>query len=613
MNFIKLAIFFAAVLVLFSVIAEKMLPMAGPVSYDVQNVKTDPYKFGNKGETINVTVEDIINAGESMRFDYAGLNESVVLIPGNQPFQKALFTALSMCPSEITMEQHCHASDLVGFLDLKNGTFVGSEKYGILSPYQGFWLNISISDPPEIRTEYPPSADVSGRIYTPGILSKTKLTVSENKVITNVSRVPAQECESWGDWWECWDGEKVIVEVLHRYIYSTGHVFKGKSYQTGIFFPHHDGCRVKSSGSVVVEHCKTPDGYIARAWLEDQDPNFAIRGFLTKAELSYQGYHGNGTKLVAECYVLVKMHYYEEDEEWYYLSGTVEIPLQKGNDTLWKGTTFIPIFRCPDCYTYVSCNLYLEDSVKAGSLTIDRKCPAGSFWYYYRPPYCPPGGTCVLDPDEGSEFSGSTAPEHAKKQYSCQSDAAEWFTLRALAEAVKAKTDNKVRRVLEEAAKDGSWKKYFNDLTENQARQLLQYFYLSQIPLNIKRNDSIEYSWFEAIIKKEANKSVIYSLTPLLENTSPMYTSETLCAPKRNWGSPTNCTASFILLDAQAFGNTLYDSPCGRFFVAELVEIRKPSIAKAEKYIKIPEGKCFAKGYSPSPGVVYPREQECTE
>ena len=615
MRIVRISLWLAACALLVSLILEQLPPFGAMMHHGFSWVLADPVIYGAAEETINVTEEEIAAAGSEMGFEFAGIGRSpTVLIPGSERLEKAVISSLSRCPAEITMEQYCHASDLLGFLDIRNGTKLGSAKYGILSPYHGFWLKIALSDPPEYFVDYPPSAEIWGRIYTRMIAGALgpepaeRLDASAGYRIDRTEQIPEMRCNDLG----CLNGENVTVELSYAAVFSTGHVFKREQNSVEFFFAEHPGCERQQQNGVFVEHCRENGKYRVRAWVEGgRDPqDFTIRGFLTRAEIGYQGYHGNSTRLIADCHQLVREHYGSGDERWYYLSGRAEILLQNGNESTWNGETFIPIFRCADCATEVSCTLYLSDSVSVPFTSFERKCPAGNFSYHYRPPYCERDGSC-LPAVELSNFSGVSAPEHAKKPYSCQSNAAEEFVLRALAEAVKKKTADKVREVLERAARENFWNKYFDRLNEKAAKELLQYFYLVQIPLSIERDDSVNCTELEAIVRKKGNESIIYALSVLFENTTRQNTSETLCAVTGNWSTATKCRASFIQLEAGSFGKTLYESLCGKYFVAELAQIRKPSVLEASKYIKIPEKILFARGYSPSPGVEYPRSEYC--
>jgi len=621
MNLIRMSLYLSACAILTSVLVEHLLPVGIdlPVSTPYW-IAAGPTFYGTQEETINVTFEDIVEVGSRMGFDLAGVEKSpTILVPGTLELENALISALAQCPAGITMEQYCHASDLLGFLDLGNGTPLGSARYGILSPYRGFYLNITLTDPPEYRLSYPPSADVSGSIYTrmrAGVLGPEpaeELQANAEYRVKNVRQEPELRCSDLG----CLEGEKVAVELSHAVYFSTGHVFESSYTDLEFFFANHPGCETRRLNGVVVEHCRDGEsGYRARVWIEDCSdgnaaPVFKIHGYLTRAEISYRGYHGNSTKLIADCYQLVKMHYSESDEKWYYLGGTAEIQLQNGSESIWSGKVFIPIFHCAECATEVSCGLYLSDFVLTPVIAIERKCPAGSFRYHYRPPYCEPEGKCIVEPAEYSEFLGTVAAEHARQPYSCSSNAAEEFMLRAIAETIKAKTEGKIKIVLENAVKEGSWGKYFGELDEKGAKELLQYFYLIQIPLNIERDDFSNFTKLEAIVKRKAKADTIYGLAVFVENTTRLNVSETLCNVNGNWSMAANCRVFLIQLDVEKFGKKLYDSFCGKYFVSELVQIRKPSIDDATKYIKIPERIRFALGYSPSPGVEYRQMDSC--
>jgi len=616
-----MAIYFAVVVFLASLILEQLVPLSNTGGYNTPNIPNpSPYKYKYYVDYVNITPQDVLNAGESMRFSPASVNESpIILIPGDKEFKNALTEVLSYCPKDITVEQFCNASDLVGFLDLSNGTLLGSTNYSILSPYQGFKLNITLTDPPEYDLAYPPSADAF--IRTDFAPSGEELHVSGHYEPQVVRHEPEKNCNEWG----CEDGMIVVVKKVFKVKFSSGLTLADEGENVTFFFAHHDGCTSQTNSHVRVIHCRDSSGgyYVKKVemvfenedWESRWPPEYDIRGIPKRGTITITGYHGNATKLLIDCPTYYTCYpYMEDDENCYNLGGRGIVQLQKSNESAWSTSVIFPLYYRGDAFVTASCSLYLTDSVNTPFFNITRTCPLGSFYYYYRPPYCEPSGSCILEPAEYFTSSWIPAPDHAKKPYTCPKEsrnAAEEFTLRALAEAVKNRVEGRIQRVLENASKDNQWDNLFDSLSREDARKLLQYFYLIQIPLNIERNDSLNYTPLEAIIKQKASKSVIYTLTLLFENTTRVETTRTLCTLNQNWSRAVECTVSFIQLEAEKFGKTLYNSPCGRYFAAELVEIRKPSIADAQKYIRIPEKMHFVKGYPPSPGIKYPQEEEC--
>jgi hypothetical protein len=619
-----MTVYLAMVVFLASLILEQLIPLSNTGGYSTLNAPyPPPYKYRYSVDYVNITPQDVLNAGKSMRFSPASVNESpVILIPGDEEFENALTKVLSYCPKDITVEQFCNASDLVGFLDLPNGTLLGSANYSILSPYQGFKLNITLTDPPEYDLAYPPSADASMRTYfaTP-IPPGEELHVSGHYEPRIVRHEPGQNCDEWS----CEEGMIVVVKKVFTVKFSNGLTLTDERGDVTFFFAHHDGCASQTNSHVRVIHCRDSDGsyYVRKVemvfrnedWESRWPPEYDIRGILKRGTITITGYHGNATKLLIDCPTYYACYPYMSDgENCYSFRGKGTVQLQKSNESVWSASFIFPLYYRGDAFVTASCSLYLTDSVNTSFFNITRTCPLGSFYYYYRPPYCEPDGSCIMEPAEYFTSSWIPAPDHAKKPYTCPKEsrnAAEEFTLRALAEAVKNRTEDRIERVLENASKDSQWNDLFDNLNREDARKLLQYFYLVQIPLNIERNDSLNYTPLEAIIRQKASKNVIYALTPLFENTTRVNTTRTLCTLSQNWSRAVECTVSFIQLEAERFGKTLYNSSCGRYFAAELVEIRKPSIADAQKYIRMPEKMQFVKGYSPSPGIKYPQEEEC--
>jgi hypothetical protein len=620
MNFVKIALYFAAILLILSLIFEQLIPLSGTAFYNVSGEDPQPYKYKYTADTISVSTDDILAAGMRMGFSLASIDKSpIVFVPGNKNLLESILDAVTRCPHEITMEQYCNASDLLGFYDLSNGTVIGTARYPIISPYNGFYLNITLADPNDYILPYPPSADASMHVsYT-----STKMDVKGYYRPEVISHEPGSYC----DWFSCTEG--MVVKVKKTFI-TTFQWFGNRFTLTDdrkvveFFFGHHDGCAYQTNDNVYVVHCKDSSGryYVKEVrmvfrnddWDSRWPPEFSRWAWLKSGEISIRGYHGNDTRLLIDCSTYYACYpYIQKDERCFGFRGKAIVPLDNHGRWNWQKQVVFPIFYRGDAFVNASCDLYLIDRVNTGFFSVERTCPLGSFYYYFRPPYCE-GTTCILDPLEIFQADFRKAPEHAKKPYTCSNlskVAAEELVIRALAEAIKAKTEPKIQNVLDNALKDKQWDLYFNNLDRESAKRLLQYFYLAQIPLNIKNNESLNYSKLEAIIKQEANKSTIYSLTTLFENTTRQYTAMTSCALKQNWNKSIPCVASFIQLEAESFGKTLYNSPCGKYFVAELVEIRKPSIADASKYVSFPKRMCFVRGYSPSPGIEYEQSEKC--
>jgi len=624
MNFVKIALYFAAILLILSLIFEQLIPLSGTGFYNVSGEYPQPSKYKHTADTISVSTDDILAAGMRMGFSPASIDESpTVFVPGERNLLEAIMDVATRCPHEITMEQYCNASDLLGFYDLPNGTVIGTARYPIISPHHGFYLNITLADPNDYILPYPPSADASMRVDSTIDYTSTKMTVSGHYKLQVISHEPRTYC----DWFWCTEG--MVVRVKKTFV--TTFQWSGSRFTleddvkvVEFFFGHHDGCAYQTNDKVRVVHCKGTDGqyYIKEVrmvfsnddWNSRWPPEFEKWALLKSGMISINGYHGNDTYLLIDCSTYYACYYYSHPDEYCLnFRGKAIVPLKNHGKWNWQKEVVFPILYRGDAFVTASCSLYLTDRVNTEFFSIERTCPLGSFYYYFRPPYCE-GSRCISEPLEIFQADFRKAPEHAKKPYNCSNlstVAAEEFLIRALAEAIKAKTEPKIQSVLDNTLKDGQWGFYFSNLDRESAKRLLQYFYLVQIPLNIKNNESLNYSKLEAIIKQEANKSTIYSLTTLFENTARLYTAKTSCALKQNWSKSIPCVASFIQLEAESFGKTLYNSPCGKYFVAELVEIRKPSIAEATKYVAFPKKMCFVRGYSPSPGVEYEQSEKC--
>lgn len=351
-------------------------------------------------------------------------------------------------------------------------------------------------------------------------------------------------------------------------------------------------------------------------------------------EVHYNGYHGERTvRLMSDCGGGTSV--VKDTWNWH---GTLDLDLPVDDSNCAGGQSF-------------SCNFYVGDTLVLNldkTYTINRGFKTGHLDYYFKPScywrecerdcdtVCDDEGNChrhchrhcwwECDPCHDIEkytWSSEKAPSWAKQELMFEPNpAAEEYLLRAYADAIMNATSNTSETAINEIDSKGYWELYFGKLNREEAKTLMDYFYLVQIPINMWGNDSSNVSRYGAMFTREANHTVISGLYTLLENTTYInatFLNISIQTPFGSKGEKETYVVFALVGNDQNFTKDYLETDCGELAVAELAYYRQPALQGFKEVLKeafkrtygyIPDEILLRKGYSPSYGVIYKTDEK---
>lgn len=571
----------------------------------------------NQGETripfylreldkINITKSDLLAVLADWKFKGLEIDKTPLILKEDRTeadLKTTLISLLSRSVKNITPEQYAYSADLLGVYNLSERDRIW---LSVLSPYNSFNLSFEVMQPNSpYNITYPPSADLS-LAFKGSLIGDLRGYASYNGY--DVKTFEKCECEFFSCY--CSNYDEVTVRITE--VYSFGSIRATHPIELKFSFPReHRDCLSRDytmigfvSYFLEVRHCGP--GNIRVSF--DYDGG-RISGNLKSYDVVFTGYHGEEkVNLSALCnYHII---YNLQTEE--YFSFTVNFTTQVDKkDWRWVGKLPFTIFG--GMKTNLWCTYYVQDNlnIQLGneSLNIPRQYTAGSLWYYYVPTSEGVEERIYLYPE--------AVPEWAKRKFEYNPEnitTAEEFMLRLYAEAARRGVENITKEELNEIQNKSLWKSFFGNEDFEGAKRILEYFYLVQIPLNIKINSSVKNNSFEAFIAQEGNESVVSSLFVFFENTTFIYPNK----EKINfypYGGKNKTVDTYLILVLTGSSNFTprgLNSSCGIISLAELAYYRQPGLQEISKDLidLVPDQFEAYRGYSPIPGVEFMRESK---
>ena len=282
------------------------------------------------------------------------------------------------------------------------------------------------------------------------------------------------------------------------------------------------------------------------------------------------------------------------------------------------------------------CKFYVEDTLVLNLdrvYRINRSFTSGSFYYYYEAKcewtVCvrdcstgPEGRECTTtcwtecdpcSPIERYDFTSASVPGWAKRELKFRPNpAAEEYLIRAYADAIVRATKGVALSTLDNIEDSGKWELYFGALDRAGAERLLRYFYLVQLPLNVKTDESAKTTRLEAILEKRANCSVVSSLYTLFENATYINVTQVRIPFLTRFGVKGEIETNVIFVNlgsGQKFTRDYLKTDCGELAVAELAYYRQPALQNFRGVIASQDELLMRKGYSQAFGVAYSTQE----
>lgn len=571
------------------------------------------YKFGSSEILyIDVTLDDVNYTLQTWPFRAANFSDSpLTLIQGGSvgSLKDALLDVLSRDVYGVTQEQYAIAGKALGAFTLRRN---GTVEYPIISPYDPFVLRVQRANFYVPNVTYPPSADIfiskSYDEYKGSLLIRTQYKGYEVET--------RQSCY----FFSCYD-YKVLIVKFERDTYMGGHLVKKEEFgedfslsgiDDGECKYRSEGCTGDDDSCIGVVICRKGDDYTAKLrtyWFKD-DGRYS--GTIRVFKVHFNGFHGEKrVNVTAYCDHDYTLYWNTQSEDNVYVgfSTTIRKTVIKDSYT-WSETLEIPVFFRGDTLARVYCTFGVDDVLKTPIGDIKRGFKGGYLSYYYRPFLCTP---LCSDPVEEIRASSHYAPSHAKKPFVYDvndTSLTEELILRIYAESIKRVLSNYEKGVFEKMKSSGLWSAFFGSENESIAKSVMDYFYLSQIPLLVEIDSKANLSKLETFFEKKGNESTVSQLYTLFENTTFVYPQlvEMLYNPPYEKDRKVKTWVILALTYDTNFTLDAVNTNCGKFAVAELAYYRQPALQDYEDHYVPPTSFKAIKGYSPLPGIAFENE-----
>jgi len=558
---------------------------------------------------IDVTIDDLNRTISNWRFVPANFSESPLTLSQNSsgvPLRSALIELLSRNARDVSMEQYATTGKLLSVFTLESN---GTVDYPAISPYDPFVFRVEKVKFSVPEVTFPPSADISVGGYREDDGRLTQRTRYVGYEIESVRECPFPDY--------CWEGKRLVVKFV-REITLGGILVSSRDVSESFYFSlddgkckyHREGCESDDSVCISVKVCRKGEKYTARVYYYWFERDGSYRGDVKVFRVYFGGYHGESSvNLTARCNHRYEIDWRSEDTEYVSFTAQMVKRVVKDNYT-WSSVLEVPVFKRGDTLARVSCSFYVDDVLVTPIGNVKRSYGGGSFFYYYTPGWC--WGECH-PPEEGVKTSDVRAPDHVKKPFEYDTENTtipEEFLLRVYAETLRAKAGEHAESVLEKVEEARMWERFFGVENRSVARSVLEYFYLSQVPLYIEIDSKASLSRFQAFQEKRGNESVVSSLYTFFENTT-FVRAESAEIPFSGVTEERKIVRTYLVLSLiyrTTFSPDSVETDCGNFAVAELAYYRQPGLQGVESVYRPPGAFTVHKGYSPVGGVEFHEE-----
>ncbi|MEM2079312.1 MAG: hypothetical protein QW104_01330 [Nitrososphaerota archaeon] len=531
---------------------------------------------------LNVSGKMLLETLNSWSFERIYSQDSNTVIfesEKGRDLKSVLLDILADSAKNVSPEQYAVAADLLGVYNLSR---VGTIEYPILTPYNSFLYVFETFMPASPQSvTYPPSAEFS--VQSSGSI-KGSLVQSFRYDGYTVEKRKNCYWDEYGEY--CYDYDAVVVKYTVVYSLGSTTIYIPQSREFWFYSWHEDYCHSDSYTrnelgylQIAVYHCKSSSGSEPKITVQFYSSPGSLSGEIKKYSINLDGYHGeNRAVFHAKCDYRVV---FDDKERYVYFSVDYRYEIKKTGQK-WSSRIPFEIFSgLPK--TDVWCSFWLEDQLNltlkdveqnVETVKINRSYFMGSSFYYARLVIGQYGSWV----EEKMNVYPEKVPDWVNREF--RYDAIDNRSDEDLMLAIYAETARRAARVLlekdlETIEKINAWERFFGRENRDFATSLMEYFYLVQIPLDVKVNSNAKYPKLQAFFLQEGNESTISSLYTFFENTS-MVSISVADVPFKNSKVRTNLV--FVLTRSSTFSLDGLETNCGKLTVAELAYYRQPGL-----------------------------------
>lgn len=562
-------------------------------------------------DQVNVTYEDLRKILKNWSFSRLDVSKSPYILEKKEEgenLKKLLIELLSESVRRITPKQYAYVADLVGVYNLTLNETLTPLNYTILTPYHPFNFSFEAYEPfSPLNMTYPPSAEIAINF-----VNQNKGLITAYATLKGYKTKKITLCDfDWG-YLGYYCREHEMVNVTVEEVYNFGGIFGRNPVELSFVFPgEHEGCLYKEYSvqhsfvnyHLRVSRCKAAEDYVISTELSNNRRE--LEGLIKRYNLALTGYHGED-KIDVKVICVYTIYYRPETEEYFKFSVDYGKKIEKKGQN-W--TASIPMALVSVGKTYTNCYYGVSDLIKVildnETHEIKRNYDIGESFYYSVP--------TSEGREEKLEFYSRELPRWVKEKFEYDPkkiESAEELLLRIYAEAARVASEKIINKDLKTINKLSLWKNFFGDENEDSAKKVMEYFYLVQIPLEIKVNSSLNYSRFHSFLFKEGNESIIATLYTFFENSVPVNATKTNITFSLFGSSKKERVETYLILTNTkntSFTPGSVKSSCGIISVAELAYYRQPGFQRLSDEILslIPAKIEMHYGYSSLPGIIF--------
>lgn len=562
-------------------------------------------------DQVNVTYEDLRKILKNWSFSRLDVSKSPYILEKKEEgenLKKLLIELLSESVRRITPKQYAHVADLVGVYNLTLNETLTPLDYSILTPYHPFNFSFEAYEPfSPLNMTYPPSAEIAINF-----VNQNRGLITAYAALKGYKTKKTTLCDfDWGSLgYYCREHE--VVNVTVEEVYNFGGILGKNPIELSFVFPgEHEGCLYKEysvENSFVnfylrVGRCKAVEDYVISTELSSNRRE--LEGIIKRYNLILTGYHGED-KIDFEATCVYTVYYRPETEEYFKFSVDYGKKIEKKgqNWNISAPMVFISLGK-----TYTDCYYRVGDLIKVildnETHEIRRNYDIGGSFYYSVPS---PRGR-----EEKLEFYLQELPQWVKEKFEYDPqriESAEELLLRIYAEAARLASEKIINKDFKTINELSLWKNFFGEESKDSAKNVMEYFYLVQIPLEIKVNSSLNHDRFYSFLFKEGNESVVATLYTFFENSVPINATKTNITFSPFGSSKRERVETYLILaDTKntSFTPKSVKSSCGVISVAELAYYRQPGFQRLSDEILslIPAEIEMHHGYSSLPGIIF--------
>lgn len=596
------------------------------VSYLLGTLHPGSFDFGTREQStgyvpftsrelsrLNVTGTMLLETLNSWKFERIYSQDSTVIAfesEKGRDLRSVLLEIMTDSVRNVTPEQYAIAADILGVYNLSR---IRTVEYPILTPFNSFVYVFEIFMPASPQNiTYPPSAEFSfqGNGSTTGSLVQS----FRYDGYTTEKRKKCDRDE-YGEY--CYDYDVAVVNytVIYRFGSTTAYIPQSREFW---FYRWHEEFCLSEYYTrnelgylqIAVYHCKSSGSSEPKITVNFYSYSGSLSGEIKKYSLNLVGYHGENRILFnAKCDYRVV---FDDEENYAYFSVDYRYEIKKTGQR-WYSTVPFEIFSgLPK--TDVWCSFWLEDQLNLTlkdveqneeAVKVDRNYFMGTSFYYIRLVIEQYGSRV----EEKMSVYPERVPEWVKREFrynAIDNRTDEDLMLIVYAETARRAAKEILEKDLETIKKINAWERFFGGENTDFATSLMEYFYLVQIPLDVRVNSTVNNSRLHTFFLQEGNESVISSLYTFFENTTMVNIS---MAEIQFKNSRVRTGLVLVPIGNSTFSLGGLETDCGKLTVAELAYYRQPGLHEVPLGVSFTSPVKLYRGYTLT-GVEFKKEEK---